>query len=251
MTDETLLQAYLDGELTSEEEHRLEARLLLEPALQARLDQLTSLHASLRQAFEAPMLEEPPARLTKVFAAATAPPSAFDRWSRSLRRWVLEQRSARLRGFAVGGLAAAGLALVVLAVPAGQGGGLALGVLPKNAVLATALESDVTGAERRIGEKSIVQLGTFIDRQNRPCREFEFAGAHAATLEVGVACRDQIGRWTVEFAVAAEPVTLPDGTLRPAAGPAVDAMSALLDGLGAGPLLGPDEEKTLIENGWR
>ena len=57
-TDDELLSAYLDGELSPDREAALEKRLESEPLLARRLDQLSQASATLRDAY-APVVSEP------------------------------------------------------------------------------------------------------------------------------------------------------------------------------------------------
>jgi hypothetical protein len=91
---------------------------------------------------------------------------------------------------------------------------------------------------------------SFLDAEGRPCREFEVIGELPPQLEFGIACRTPGGAWDVAILVKA-PVTEQgaDG-FAPASGPAADALGAMLDALGAGPAMAPEEERSLLGEGW-
>lgn len=255
VSDEALC-AFVDGESDPAEASRIETQLRADPDLRRRRDDLLSLRDTLREATSSPLREAPPERLAALFETSRDEPREAPVVLRG-SFWSTTRRQTH--GFAAGLAVAASLALAVLAWPGSQESApsekvglpaLAVGVLDPEDPLTAALTRDPNGSKRRIGDAEIMQLGTFLDRAGRPCREFEFVRGAGRALEVGVACRAKEVGWHVEIAVVAEPEPGPGGALRPAMGAGADAVAALLDRLGAGPMLGGESERALIESGW-
>ena len=92
---------------------------------------------------------------------------------------------------------------------------------------------------------------SFRDGAGRPCREFEVIGSLPEELEFGIACRNASGPWHVEIVVAAPQTEPGPQGFAPASGPAADALDAKLDALGAGPALSPEDEASLLRQGWQ
>ncbi len=123
-----------------------------------------------------------------------------------------------------------------------------LGDTPIDGPLHAALENLPSGTT---SDDGVVPMLSFRDARGRSCREFEIPSASLTELEIGIACRGSTGRWHVEIVVAT-PATgeIVDG-YTPASGPAADALDAMLDALGAGPPLSPQEEAAALRDGWR
>ncbi len=274
-TDSSLM-AFADGELGAEQSTQLQAALLRDNALQARLVAITQQRERLIAAF-APVLAEPiPDRLSQLLRApgAAAPqqpsPNVVDLGAARTQK---EQRDAEqaLRAAAPrpalptwaqwGGMAAS----VVLGVLMGtqlqptadgadiglQGGKLlAGGAIEKS--LSTQLASD-TPSPQGSGTAVAVQL-SFVDKQGQYCRTFR-TGPLA-----GLACREQ-GRWAVQHLTTAEAIPNAPNLSNPSSAPtpemrqASNALpSALLDAVDqriAGDALNADAERAARAQGWQ
>ena len=104
------------------------------------------------------------------------------------------------------------------------------------------------------GGQNMVTVLTFRDATGRPCREVEMLPAQLTDLpaEVGIACRDDGGTWNMEGAAEVAVDLVREGdTFKPVSGPDAETVEAVLDAIGAGQPLSPDEEARLLENAWR
>jgi surface antigen len=104
--------------------------------------------------------------------------------------------------------------------------------------------------------RELVVVSTFRDQHGRPCREFETTKASEPfrPIDIGVACREPAGHWTVEGAVhlAGPAVEKPSNGFEPASG--VDettAIEGLMKMLGAQKAFSPEEEKQALERDWK
>ena len=260
-TDEELM-GYADGVLDAESRARIEAYLETDAEARDLVASFRRTAALARDAYAQPLDETPPKALVDAILSGTgkaqdaAGAATASTGSAKVVGLHARRRPARLlESFRLP--IAASLALLV-----GMGGGyllsrgvstgtseLALGAVAPSGPLADALEHRPSGSTT--GRISIV--GTFRDKNDRPCREIEvFSGATPPRPELaGVACRSRNGVWTVEGAVRIA-VAPPAGTqFEPSGVPESDALSGLLDMLGAKPMLAPTDEKALIERRWR
>jgi len=238
---ETDIAALLDGELTGAEAERVARLLETDPAARAVAERIGRNDALLREAFAAPLAEPSPPRLAGLFDAAVTP---------------LPQRPARAasrRNLAM----AASAALVVGAVagallgPVGEGAGpaaarLAVGAAPP--AVAEALSETPSGALRH----GVRLIASFAVAGGGHCREFEWRREDdAAPSALGLACRSG-GDWRVVVAAEiGEAGASERSGYAPASGVAPDAVSPVLDALGAGPALDPEAEARAIARGWR
>ena len=101
-SDDGLLTAYLDGELAGTERAGLEARLLSEPALKVRLDQLGRGGRAFGPAYDALLAAAPADRLSAMLAELTAKHAATGRRSAQSRMRVFAALAAALVIFVVG-----------------------------------------------------------------------------------------------------------------------------------------------------
>lgn len=238
---EEKISSLIDGSLEDDgEATTLRQALERDPEARIHAERVRKSNALLREAFDVPADEPMPAAIE---AAIFGEPGklAVLRPRGSARTWVPVAIAASLAlviGFGAGGL---------LQRP--QGPAIAvLGDAVRDGALHAALESLPSGD---MSAEGVQPMLTFRDGSGRPCREFEVTGELPEMLEFGIACRSPAGSWQVEIIVAA-PVTQPgpDG-YAPASGPGSDALDAMLDALGAGPAISPDEEAALLSGGWR
>jgi hypothetical protein len=255
-TDEEL-SAFLDGELPSARAAALEAALETDEALVARIERLTATDDLVRAANPLPPAEAtPPAllRAAEALAAAqltppenvvafrtkTRPAGTVSRWSAAL---------AACLTLVLGGVMGAGLQTARLG---GEGQSLALdadvGVIRAANPLYAALETTPSGTSTAVPGGVVKPVLSFVDPDQRGCREFEMAEAGA--VSVGVACKSgEI--WRIEVLLAAAPQT-PGGTgYVPASGHNDAALGAVLDRLMPGEALAPEAEADLMKKGWQ
>jgi|LNFM01.1.fsa_nt_gb hypothetical protein len=261
-TDEELM-GYADGVLDAASEARVAAYLATDADARDLVASFRRTAALARDAYAQPLDETPPKALVEAILKGTgkaqgaiggATPSAG---SADVVELHARRPPTRLRESLRLPIAAS-LALLV-----GMGGGyllsrsggptgtgeVALGAVAPSAPLADALEHRPSGS--KTGRISIV--ATFRDKNDRPCREIEVLSATTPPRPelAGVACRSGNGGWTVEGAVRIA-IAPPAGTqFEPSGVPESDALSGLLDMLGAKPVLAPTDEKALIERRWK
>ena len=238
---EERIAALIDGAIEDEAEAAALRRVLeTDPEARAYAERLRGSNALLREAFEVPAEEPMPAAIE---AALFGEPGKVA---------VLRPR----RAFGPSWLPAAVAASVALVVGLGIGGLIerpmqpviaALGNAPLDGPLHAALEALPSGT---VSDAGVQPMLSFFDGAGRACREFEVLGELPEELEFGIACRGETGHWHVEIVVAAPEVEPGPEGYAPASGPGGDALDAMLDALGAGPALPPDEEAALRERGW-
>lgn len=252
MMDRATLEAFVDGALTPEEAARVVMHLADTPSDQAYVDALMELDAMLGAAFEAPMSQPVPERIL----AATRSAAPGNRVVAFRRRVA---RAAPYLGAAIAAAMVLALGLPMLRQgPADAPGPLEIaGPLDPGTTLQQALETRPSGETLRDAEGSeVVVIATFLDRNGRPCREFEVLNPAEDARTRGIACRAAIPLWTVAYA-ASKPVSPAAGAsseaegYAPAAGADDTALTGALDALGAGAGLAPADEGALIASGWR
>ncbi len=237
------IAAFVDGALDDPADAERIARAIETDAeARALSDRIAASNSLLREAFGTPMEQE-------------VPPSIAAVLTNDARRVGRLPRRRPVPGFAPTALAAS----VALLIGLGLGATLApqvlnpaktvigLGVGGPDDALAQALETLPSGASSPTGVRPML---TFRDATGRPCREFEVVGALPSDLEFGLACRIGDGTWEVPILVAAPANPLDPGGFEPASGAVGDALSAMLDALGAGPALTPDAEAALLASRW-
>lgn len=255
--DRGRLDAFVDGALSPEEAARVVMHLADTPAAQAHVDAVMALNALLTEAYDAPMSERIPETIRAVFERHEA------RRSGATGTVVAFRRAARQGLPYLGGAIAAGVlfALGVTIWPNTQPGALQIaGPVASGTTLYEALETRHSGLAIP-GERGteIAVIASFLDRDQRPCREFEVVQRTEGTATRGVACRERTRDWTVAFSTTRPLVPIPpaqstasdEGAYLPAAGVTDAAVSGALDALGAGISLDPAQEEVLIANEWQ
>ena len=256
--DRGTLDAFVDGALSPEEAARVVMHLADTPEAQAHVDAVMEMNALLGAAYGAPMSERIPERILAVFAEDAA------RRAGGGGTVVAFRRAAR-RGLPyLGGAIAAGvifaLGLAIWPDPRPEGLQIA-GPVASGTAFFEALETRPSGLAIP-GERGteIAVIATFLDRDQRPCREFEIVHRTEATATRGVACREATEDWTVAFAATRPLGNAPaptagaeqrsGGVYLPAAGVTDAAVSGALDALGAGISLDPAQEAEMIAEEW-
>lgn len=234
--DPTLLAAYADGQLTSEEAAKVERHLADFPEDRQVVENLRQMNALLVSAFEAPLRAPLTAALRKQLAGVGQ--------TRRVPKWRVAAGSALAASIA---LAAGYLAggYWKTAEP-----GLIAGELVRTSALYALLESGRDGNATSLERSTATLSTTFLDRRGEPCRDVEWSGDTGASSTWAIACR-RGEEWLVEIAVS-RPAAGADelDAYVPAAGATEKVMDAALEAIGAGPVLGPDEVDLLINSNW-
>lgn len=252
LTDEVLM-AYADDRLDPQERAAVESRLAEDPLLMDRVERMQRSAELLREAVSAPMHEAPPQALIDTILGADSGVVS------------LESRRPRpvWQPYSIA-------ASILVALGVGLGAGLywpqlsgdttmhlAVGPVPQDSPLHQVLETRPSGdaLASGLGARALVAVLTFRDGVGRACREVELVPQDLASApsEVAIACRSDGGGWTVEGAVqvAIEGTPGSDGGVRPASGPDSPTVDAVMESIGAGLPLSPQEEADLLQGGWR
>ena len=275
VTDE-ILMAYADGELSPEETNALEALLNTDATLRMRLAPFVVTRREIASTFE-PTLDEPvPEHLVAAVLRAPTPTRGGTANTASDESWL--NRTLAAIGsmlFPQGASLATAASVAVLISVGALGGWLASGSAPAtetgliattgsgltaSGALAHALESTPSGTAW-VGDENgaaIVPVMSFRQTDsNGVCREYRVRNAAAGEADyAGLACRADDGQWRVAVHVETPKITTAQtetgsGAYQTATGPNAPAVDAVADTLISGDALGPDEEKALLENGWR
>lgn len=248
LDDDTLLSAYLDGELADDEADRITERLAREPALMRRLEAMKSADDATRQAF-ARLDEQPmPAAVLDMLGASKAEHSATvvpfpQRIVRNFTQLpvALAASVALVAGFLVSN--------VLREAPTDPYGITAAGVVAAGSDLHELLEHGISAEPQQFADGATGQLVlTFEDKTGNYCRHLVVDGGEHGLQ--GVACR-RAGGWQVEALSfgggmdAGGPFRQASGTTPPAVNSAIDALIGPRDPLGV------DEEKQLISDTWQ
>lgn len=264
ITDETLM-AFVDGELEAGERQRVTAALEHDADLRARLQMFEQTGRELGALFEQPMNEPVPSHIEEMVRRAPLgqrPISPLERIATQLRDTIGELSAPAAKW------ATAGVAATIFAV------GLSVGLWFQNlptgiptdriallkvednhiwaqGALKTALETAASGEERKWPTANnggtVVPVLTFKDNAGRFCREYAVAGTPEANA-VGIACRDEADRWSVEIHTAQSAEAQ---SIAPAAGTGIERLSALMTEMSKGEPLDLDAEEAAIRKGWR
>ena len=254
--NDEVLMAYADGTLDAETRAAVEGHLAESPEDRDLVERMRRSAALLAEAFDAPMKEAPPQALIDTIMGEDSNVVSLGRrraGSGVWREWGSLSVAASIA-------LAVGIGIGSWAL--GPGGGLqgntylALGPIPTDSVLHQVLETRPSGDALMLGSggQKMVTVLTFRDATGRPCREVEMLPAQLTDLpaEVGIACRDDGGTWNMEGAAEVAVDLVREGdTFKPVSGPDAETVEAVLDAIGAGQPLSPDEEARLLENAWR
>lgn len=243
--DDTLLSAYLDGELPDEEANRVTERLAREPALMHRLEAMQSADAATRQAFatidDRPM---PAAVLAMLGADASKPAGRVVPFPQRIARNFVQLPVALAASVAL--VAGFLVSNVLRQTPVESLGIGPAGVVAANSELHELLETGISAEPRQFADGAAGELVlTFEDETGDYCRQLV-----VSTGMQGVACR-RGDSWRMEAMSFGVPESA-GGPYGQASGTTPAAVNAAIDGLiGSRDPLGADEEKALISNTWR
>ncbi len=254
--DDEALSALIDGELSADAASALQRRLADEPALARRYAALRGVDDTVRQAVDDLDDSEIPERVLELLREPAAG-SGHD--GDEPRRGVVIPLRRMQRAFQMPVAIAAGLALVVGILVGQQLRGPATDA-PLSAFVAMEHIDTASPLGRLLHElpsNESVELAdgiavtprmSFARAGGGHCRLVEIAGGDA--MARSVACHSD-GAWRMEMAEFAPTVDAADASgWRPATapdGPLERALDALIDGAP----LGRDEERALMQRGWR
>lgn len=235
--DDTMLSAYLDGELPPQELLAVRAAVEADPALAARLDALRSVDALVARHARALDDTPLPAALLAMLqndAAPSATPAnvvhgPWQRWSRA--------NGIRL-ALAASLVLALGLVLTKPFAPLPSD-------LPPLAAYAAQLDTSPSGSTVNVDGATLTSRFTFVDRDGRHCRQYQLN--NTAGGSENVACREAAG-WTLVASLPTPAEAAPE-LYQPASSSA--ELNALLDAMMSGPALDADAEAALIERAWQ
>lgn len=244
--DDTLI-AYIDGQLDDTRCRAVEDALRADPALAARLDRLARAgelaRRSLAPRFEAPV---PPALIAAVWQA----PDPRSRRPRAAGGWS-PQGWWRLAGVWPRTALAGVLSLVAagwLAVSLSTREDLLAGQDVRDEALALALDTAVSGEPLQTRDATLTLLGSFRAAGGEACRAFTRERETTETL--AIACREDGAGWTIVFAAEGSGDDQAAG-YRTASDERVAEADAFLQQSLRATALDADEERALIERGWR
>jgi anti-sigma factor RsiW len=268
LPDETLM-VYADGLLPAEERAHVDAILQRDPESRARLRAFQNTGAPLAALFNGPMLEPPPAHLVDMVLNHGS--SDYDSRQRSVRRprpapnrfrsWFFASQAGRKVGFVSAGMLAASAVGWILhgAMSPGAPGGRSLVAFDNGNLLAAGalervLETVPSGQETRIdgaaGDAVTVRVTlTFKSKEQLYCREYVIGAAEQGN-HLGLSCRDQVGKWTIQANVPTSLPARPGVHGAPAAGSAEASMDAIVDRIIEGDSLGKKDEIAAIRSKW-
>jgi hypothetical protein len=123
--------------------------------------------------------------------------------------------------------------------------------VPAGSPIAAALDGLLSGEETEIAPNEVLGISaSFPDARGRLCREMQLFIEGDSAFEHAVACTRGDG-WTVEIVVTEEAEAGDAGRFVPAEGPGGRAIEGVLDAIGAGIALTPEEEALARSAGWR
>lgn len=279
LTDETLM-AFADGRLTEAETADVEAAIAARPDLQARVAVYRTTGRNLAVVFdEARLGPVPDAVLAAIGAGGSGPrlngsahaaaaggATVVDlhaaRSARQARRNGTRTRTWTLAACCAGLIGAAVLAVVQANAPSISG--LAeMVAFDGKALFRTSALGEVLEREARAEAVSILgasnerwmitPTATFKARDQRWCREYDAQSSMTAGPRImGLACRRQDGRWTIEAQAEPAPVATAPGspTVKPASGPS-STVEAAAERIRAGDMLDAAQVSRLVAGGWK
>lgn len=241
--DKTRLAAFADGELSPEEAAEVVMHLADHPHDQAYVDDLMAANEALGRAFDTPM-NEPVPEAIRAAIMGEAPAAVVVPFRRKPSAWL------------GGGLAlAASVALAAVILPTLIGTEdaverLAIGEVAEGTRLAQHLDALPSGTPEALDEGREMMILATLPIDGGFCREIEVVDEPAARVDLGIACNRGEG-WSVEVTMS-EPLaaTGTETGFVTASGAEVQSLLPFLDRLGAGMALGPEEEASVIAQGW-
>lgn len=249
LTDE-MLMAYADGQLGPADAKEVEIMVLADSEAARKVEALRRSLDLARTVMERPLREPVPQKLIDtVLGTAEAQTNVVP----FVKRWRPASRAAWALPLAAALMLTVGLATYLgRDRPEPSGFELAVGPLGGASPLTAILENTGSGQGTTLpgGRKTALILATFRDSGLRPCREFEILGEESEPVEIGVACREGDERWHIVGAAEVPAALTSNGTFLPSSNPPNDPLRAVLESIGAGTALSPEEEAELVKNRW-
>lgn len=237
LSDETL-SAFLDNELTEAEMEAVRDQLLVDPALAERLAELASVDAQLQAHYGLIDKRPMPDSVTQMLEAGHSRASAPERENVIAFPWW-----RRLRGHTGKAVAAA----VIAGVAMTQWLNLPSDRQNASPAVAEVLESQPSGEVYEVnGNTMLTPRLTFRNQAGEWCRQFRMDTENSASEQI--ACRTDGGAWQQVAREDAEPLPEADSYQTASGGKVLDQS---LDQMMAESPLGPDEERTLLEQRWK
>lgn len=247
MSNDELLSAYIDDELSTADRDALLQRLADEPELALRLEKMRSADEATRNLYAA--LDDRPMPDSVLALLADAPDEADD----GDNVISLDDRRPAVAGWVPAALAA-GVALVAgffIGGQTGPGGVDATdqrlaGMIAPDEDLALLLEREISDrpVDMSNGSRARVLL-TFSDG-TRYCRQFRVDGAEASVH--GLACRDEAG-WNLDTIAYGEAQS--GGYQQASLAIPAALRTAVSDRIGSREPVSPEEETSLISDSWK
>ena len=236
------LMAFIDGELSAEEERRTAAEVAGDPALSAYVEEQRAVKARLAHDFASILTAPVPDRLERLIldaAPSKAPPqpALMQRIFNFVRPAPVWISAAALAAGVVIGIGISGLLSPAAMLQNRNGELIASGDLAR--LLSTQLAADQNAAApARVGL-------SFVDKAGEFCRSFQTAAGGQNAI-AGIACRSG-DSWNVVATAAAQPAA---GTFRQAAASLPDSLRNAITGMIAGQPLNAAAERDARARNW-
>jgi hypothetical protein len=256
-SDDVILSAYLDEELSSDDTGRLKDRLARDPVLARRLEEMRSADVAVRKVFAAANAQPVPQNVLDLLTNQGAGSSQVQSEegnvvtfpARGMRRYFQAPVAIAASVALAAGFLAGDIVRRTLDGDVRIGPSLYAGTIPQTSELHDFLESGLSGAPQvlpsGVGAKLLL---TFENRDSDWCRQLQLA-AETGSVQA-LACRRN-GSWQMD-ALAYDAPASPGSNYQAAATESSPALDAAIDEqIGSGEPLGSEAESLLISNGWR
>ncbi len=255
-TDIENLMAYADGELDAVQAREVEALIASDAEARAMVERFRQTRADLAPGLDTLLSEPVPQRLIDTVRNHPMGGAATFPGETPLRTFAAESQRANSPAAANAPsywprmAAAACLAMAVGLTTGHWWGQQTTAGADVAQVLQRALQSVPSGETLVQNGVEVMPVGSFRTTSGQICREFEQETRNR--LAHGVACRVD-GEWVARVVLDRGPANGALGeapAFAPASGEA-DALATMLDRLGAGAVLGAEEERQLIDSAWK
>jgi hypothetical protein len=224
MLNDDLIGAYLDGELDAERRAEVERGLQLDSGAAARLERMRSADALLKRAFQRTGPDENAALAQMIMTPA----------------YRAQRHGWATRVAALAAAVAVGLGVGEL-IKLGDGGASPYAITTKQAALLDTLPS---GAAHETGLGNLEMVLSIQSDAGALCRQFRLtSGAQSTDV---LACRSGGDTWAMQ---AAAPAANAAGRYMPASG--ISPLDAAISMLGPVVALDENQERVMIEEGWK